>query len=255
MNPTPDSKAHATARDGRGFMRTQLGNAERLVASHGNNIRYCHPWEKWLVWDGRRWQVDNVATLHKMAKSTIRAIPAEASNIKGDDDSSSDARRQLLRHAAKSETKYAIGAMIDLARSQDGIPILPEQLDRDPMLLNCLNGTVDLRTGKLLRHSRDHLITKVTRIRYEPNAMCPEFLKFLNRILSGDAARIEYVQKVIGYALTGSVVEKALFVFHGSGDNGKTTFLEAIRHVMDEYSGVIDINALMQNGSSIVSHR
>jgi putative DNA primase/helicase len=99
------------------------------------------------------------------------------------------------------------------------------------------------------------LITKLAPVNYSPDAACPTWLKFLNRIFAGDVALIEYLQKVIGYGLTGIVTEKALFVFHGGGDNGKTTLLEAVRAVIGDYAGVIEIDAMMQNGRDAVTER
>ena len=82
-------------------------------------------------------------------------------------------------------------------------------------------------------------------LQYDANARCQTWLNFLDRIFNGDAQLIDYLQKVIGYSLTGIVTEKALFVLHGCGDNGKTTLLEAVRSVMGDYAGVIDIDALI----------
>jgi putative DNA primase/helicase len=231
------------------FKLTDLGNAERLVARYGTQLRYCHAWKKWLIWNGKRWKIDDGAVEARAAK-TVRSISGEAD--RADEE---HARKAIEAHAKSSESKHKIDAMVALARFQFPVPVTPPELDSDPMLFNCLNGTLDLRTGELKKHGPGHLITKLAPVSYSPKATCPTWLKFLNRIFARDVALIEYMQKVIGYGLTGSVTEKALFVFHGGGDNGKTTLLEAIRHVLGDYAGVVDIDALMQNGRDAVTER
>jgi putative DNA primase/helicase len=231
------------------YKLTELGNAERLVTRYGTQLRYCHAWNKWLVWDGKRWKVDDKGAVEWRAQRTVRAINEEVA--KADE----EVRGAIEGHAKRSETKHQIDAMISLARSQDLIPVSPVQLDCDPYMFNCENGTLDLRSGELLEHGPGHLITKLAPVKFSPIATCPSWLNFLNRIFGSDQALIKYLQKAIGYSLTGIVTEKALFVFHGGGDNGKTTLLEAIRNVMGDYAGVIDIDALMQNGCDSVTER
>src|SRR5260370_25135529 len=109
-------------------------------------------------------------------------------------------------------------------RSEPAVPVLPADLDRDGMLLNVLNGTIDLRTGKLREHRRSDLLTKLAPVEYNPEAKCPTWLRFLDRIMEGNAALIGYLQRVGGYSLTGDASEQALWFFYGSGANGKSTF-------------------------------
>jgi putative DNA primase/helicase len=92
-------------------------------------------------------------------------------------------------------------------------------------------------------------------VEYQPNAVCPTWLKFLDRVLGGDQALIDFVQKVIGYSLTGDVTEKGFFVFHGEGNNGKTTLLETIRAVMGDYAAVMDVEVLMQKSTDAAKER
>jgi putative DNA primase/helicase len=112
-------------------------------------------------------------------------------------------------------------------------------------LLNCLNGTIDLKTGTLQKHNREDLITKLAPVKYDENAKCPIFDSFLAKIANNDPELMRYLQHVIGYALTGDVTEKAVFFLHGDGNNGKTTFLEVIRTILDDYAGQVPIDSLM----------
>lgn len=135
----------------REFNLTDLGNAERLVHHFGDRIRFCHAWKKWIIWNEVRWMVDHTDQIRQLAKQVIRKIYGEA-------ETSSDLskRQAIAKHASSSESDKRIKAMISLAESE--LPITPEELDRDPWLLTCLNGTLDLRTGVLLPHRREDLI-------------------------------------------------------------------------------------------------
>ena len=130
--------------------RTDIGNAERLVKRYGAGIRYCHPWKKWLTWDGKRWKVDATAAIRRFAMSTVRLIYQEVSTIIG-----KEARTELKDWATMSESRSRVDAMIELASSFWGVPILPEELNNHPWLLNCANGTLDLRTGTLRSYRTD----------------------------------------------------------------------------------------------------
>jgi putative DNA primase/helicase len=167
------------------------------------------------------------------------------------------ARENAERHARNSESAKSITAMLTCAEYQEGIPVLADQLDRDPYLLNCLNGTLNLRSGLRRKHRREDLITKLVHFDFDPQTKCPLFLEFLYRIMgaSSDASLAElerasrlvsYLQKCFGYSLTGDVSEKVLFILFGSGNNGKTTLLEAIRFVIAEYSTQVLIDSLMR---------
>jgi len=209
---------------------TDLGNAERLVALHGQDLRYCHPWGKWLVWDGKRWQEDETAEVMRRAKETVRLMYAEAANIEDKAD-----REALINFAMRSEQSGRLAAMISLAASEEGIPILPKELDRDPWLLNVANGTIDLRTGELRPHRREDLITKLIPIEYDPMAKCPRWEQFLDEIMLGNKSLIYFLQRAAGMSLTGDTSEHVLLVLYGTGRNGKSTLLNTLLALMGDY--------------------
>ncbi len=211
------------------FNMTELGNAERFVARHGDDIRYCYPWGRWLVWNGARWERDESGKVHKRAKDTVRSIYAEAA-AEGDDEQ----RKALVKHARGSEAKNKIEAMLELAKSE--VPVSPDELDANPLLLNVPNGTVDLRTGELLPHRRENLITKMAGAEYEPDAPAPAWATFLERVQPGEELR-EFIQRGTGYSATGDTSEQCMFINHGpSGANGKTTFQEAAAGALGDYA-------------------
>jgi putative DNA primase/helicase len=228
---------------------TDLGNARRLVAGHGQDLRYCNPWGQWLAWDTMRWAPDDTQEVVRRAKATVGSIYAEAA---GADE---DGRKAIAKHAMRSEGGQRIREMLKLAESEPGIPILPGDLDADPWLFNVLNGTLDLQTGQLRAHRRGDMLTKIAPVFYEPDADCPTWLAFLERIMAGDQDLIAYLQRVIGYGLTGDTSEQALFVFHGTGANGKSTFLEAIHEMLgQDYALRIRTETLMvKQGDAVPS--
>ena len=230
-------------------LRTDLGNAERLILRFGRNLRYCHEMQSWFVWSGQRWQRDDNANVHRLAHETVRLIWTEAADLKD-----SDERKEVTTWALKSQSAGAISSMLKLAQAWLDVSIKADALDADPYLLNVENGTLNLRTGELRKHSREDLISKLAPVTYDPQAELPEWDRFIHQLMLGRKELVYFLQRALGYALTGAVESKALFVLFGKGDNGKTTMLEVFRSILGDYAGVIDINTLMaarhQNASA-----
>ena len=206
------------------------GNAQRLVARHGTDLRFCHQSGEWLVWDGYRWGPDVTGELMRRAKEAADAMYAEIA--KG---STKDEQEMIFRHARASGGKNALKNMVELAQSEWPIPVALDQLDQQPWLLNCLNGTVDLRTGTLHPHRREDLITKLVPIVYDPKAPCPRWEQFLTQIMGEDRDLMAYLQRAIGYSLTGNTTEQVFFVLHGRGANGKSVFLDTLLALLGEH--------------------
>ena len=223
--------------------RTDYGNAERMVARHGCDLRYCHPWSKWLVWDERRWRIDDTAEVVRRAKLTVRATYKEAWKLRTTDD-----RKALANWAVRSESTDRLRGMITLAQSEAGIPVLPDELDVDPWLLNVENGVVDLRTGDLHPHRREHLITKLAPVPYDPTASAPIWETFIGRIFDCDAELIGFVQRFVGYSLTGDTSEQCFAYCYGTGANGKSTLLTVLREVLGDYAQTMPIETLLHQG-------
>jgi len=222
------------------YNTTDLGNAQRIVKHHGQNIRYCHAFKKWYIWTGKRWLVDPSGAILRLAKETVRTIYTEASEATAD-----DIRKNLAKHAIRSEAEARIKAMVSLTESELGIPVQPEQLDANKWLLNCQNGTIDLYSGTLQQHQREDYITKILPVGYDPNATCNTWLQFLDDIMAGNQGLINFLQRAVGYSLTGSTQEQVMFIMHGSGRNGKSTFIDTIIALLSEYAKQTPTDALM----------
>jgi P4 family phage/plasmid primase-like protien len=219
---------------------SDLGNARRLVARHGKDLRYCHASKDWFIWNGARWAGDKKGGVEVLAKETILALYPEATET-----ADRLVRETIVNHALKSEAEARFRAMIALAKSEPGIPIAPDEFDSDSWVLSLLNGTLDLRTGKLLPHRREFFCTKQAPVEFDPNAPCPTWNAFLDRIMGGNSSLIGFLQRAIGYALTGLTTEQVLFFLYGTGANGKTTFLETIRGLLGDYATPSDFSTFL----------
>lgn len=227
---------------------TELGNAERLVARHGGDLRFCHPWRKWLVWDGRRWQPDATAEILRRAKETVRAMYGEAAN-----EDHGNRRTALVAWAFKCEREASINAMVSLAKAEPGVPVLPEDLDKNSWLLNVLNGALDLRTGELQPHDPRDMLTKLVPVDYDADAQAPTWERFLGEIFDCNAGLIGFLQRAVGYSLTGSTQEHCFFYLYGTGSNGKSTFITTLSELLGDYAQATPTETFLSKnrGSSI----
>jgi putative DNA primase/helicase len=207
---------------------TDLGNAERFAKLHKDKARHVPAWG-WLVWDGRRWRLDEAHTVTNLAIETVRAIYREAAEC-----ADANRRKQLADHAKRSESRQRIEAMLKLAEALLAEP--PSAFDRDPYLLNVTNGTIDLRKMQFREHRREDNITKIAPVEFDPTARCPLWEAFLDRIFDGNHALISFLQRAVGYALTGDTREQCLFILWGTGANGKSTFVTTIQAILGDYA-------------------
>ena len=202
-------------------------------------MRYLFDLGKWCYFDGRVWKVDRSGDkVSKAAELTVRSIYQEAA-----DSEDKKTREALGAHAQRSESAPKIKALLSLAEPRLALDVT--EVDPDPWLLNCQNGVIDLKTGQLLEHSPDHLIDKMVMAEYDPTAECPEWEKFVDVIMQGDQDMVFFLQKIVGYCLTGITDERAFFVLHGSGKNGKTVFCETLASLFSGYSQKISSDALL----------
>ena len=222
------------------------GNAERLILMYGEDLKYCHAFKKWLVWDGMRWAVDDTDQSRRLAKQTMLEFLRLAIE-RGD----SEAAEKFARSSLDARR---ISSMLSMAECE--IFVRPADLDTDPFALNFLNGTVDLRVSELRPPRRSDFITKLVRHRYVLATECPLWLKFLDQVMGGgpdaseaelDRARrlVAYLRRALGYSLTGTTIEKAVFIPFGTGDNGKSTMLSTFRNLVEEYSNLLQVDTLM----------
>ena len=247
------------------YRGTDDANADLLLELHGADIRFCPPWDKWLLWSGSHWRIDDRLDIDRLAADVPRMLRSLAINrtqqrqdiliqaadlmtqINAGGDQVQPLKKDyerlrereiaigkeadwLIRLAAQLEGTGKRGAMLTATRHK--VVIHHSDLDKGHFLLNASNGTVDLQTGVLRPHERVDLLTHHVEIPYLQNATAPAWLAFLHSTLSGDAELIQFAQRAIGYSLTGDVREQVLLICHGVGSNGKSVFLNILRKLL-----------------------
>lgn len=227
---------------------TDLGNARRLVHLNSKNFRYLVDANKWLQWTGPRWERDTDGAINRAAKETVELIAAEANTAKEAGDL--DLTKALRKHAHASQSAGRIQATIKLAQSEPGIPISADALDSDSYLIGVRNGVIDLKTGELQPAKREHYMTKLAPVDFDPSAMCPTWDAFLHRAMAENQELVGFLQRAVGYSLTGSTKEQCLFILIGEGSNGKSTFLNTLRECLGDYAVQSPASALMVKNTS-----
>jgi putative DNA primase/helicase len=227
---------------------TDLAMAHRIARWHGADLRHCPPLGGWYAWDGRVWRRDEAEACRRTQAASVELMRIAADAIEAArDDSARAAATALLNTARKAQAEPAIRRALGLAKVLAPIACSPDAFDRDPWLLTCTNGTLDLRTGKLGSHVREHMITRRAGAAYDVDAPAPTWTGFVERILP-DAEVRAFVQRALGYSLTSDTGEQVMFIAHGAGANGKSTLLEAVRHVLGDYTVHVQTDTLMAIG-------
>ncbi len=221
---------------------TDTGNAQAFVLLHGHQFRFDHSRKRWMVWKGLYWVPDSNGEAERAAIDTAR-WRASAEWL-----SHSENRKEVVERAVDAEwgeSLPGIKATLEVAKCILPIATVAKDYDRDPFLLTVGNGTFDLRTGELRPPDPEDLITRATHVFYDPSAMCPRWLQFLDEVFAGDAELIEFIQRAVGYSLTGDTREQCLFILHGSGANGKSTFLETVRKLLGPHASTTPFATFM----------
>jgi putative DNA primase/helicase len=193
--------------------------ALEFARRHEHGLRYVAAWSRWYRWTGQRWEADDTLGAFDLARAVCREA-AQGCN--------KDASAKQLG-AAKT-----VAGVVSLARADRRLAATVDQWDADPWLLNTPGGVVDLRTGEARPTTPSDHMTKITAV--APGGDCPLWRGFLDRVTAGDSALQGYLQRLVGYGLTGSTREHVLPFAHGSGGNGKGVFLGAIAGLMGDYA-------------------
>jgi P4 family phage/plasmid primase-like protien len=219
-------------RPARAFALTETGGAELLADRLAGDWRYCHERAQWARWAGKVWTFDGGdVAITERSKLVAREFHDEAKWADANDDARAKAFGQFALTAQRRQFRRAV---IDLARSEPGILIPFSEFDRDAYLLNCQNGTVDLKTGQLRPHCREDKITRILPWSYDPAATCPRWERFLTEILP-DAETVDFVRHAIGYTVTADTSEHVLFSCFGAGANGKSTLFNVLLYLFGPY--------------------
>lgn len=226
---------------------TDVENGRLFAAQHAGRAIYARGQSgqirggnNWYAYDGRRWVLsgDDTLNLAKATTDTLREVAREEPD--------EARRRSILRKIGLARSAPRIRAMLDMAQSEPEISRSGADLDSDGWLLNCLNGTINLRTGALRPHDSDDLITRIAGVNFEPDRSCPRWEKFLGLVLDDDVELKKFMQKAIGASLVGGSFRRQVFCLCGPGNNGKTTLLSTLLGVLGEYGATAHTSLLMK---------
>jgi putative DNA primase/helicase len=208
---------------------TEDSLALSFAGLHADDLRYVEEWGRWLQWDGIRWTPDKTSSAYNLIREHLRKF---ASGL-------------AFQDARKIATAKTVAAVERMSRTDRRIAALGDIWDADTMLLNTPGGVVDLVTGELrFAHPSDHM-TKLTAV--APGGDCPMWLAFLDKALAGDAELISFIQRMLGYALTGDTREHALFFLYGPGGNGKGVLLNTVAGILGDYNKTAPVDTFIDS--------
>lgn len=211
---------------------TEDGLATAFTRRYGDDWRYCSLWGKWLVWTGVRWNHDQLLYVTHLSRGICRAASFKA---------------ETPRQKTKLASSSTIASVEKIARSDPKHAATADEWDADVWALNTPGGVVDLRTGNLRAHRREDRMTKVTTAtpRGRNGEGCPSWLAFIGDITGGNTDLAAYLQRMVGYCLTGVTSEHALFFLYGTGANGKSVFLNVLATILGDYAANAPMDTFM----------
>lgn len=236
--PLPDAELQATVlksatkwrSEEDKFRYTDDGNAQRMHHRFHDVLKYCRQWKKWLFWDTLKWSVDADYVERSLLGEVMKDMYQEAVQATLEEDDTK--RKALLKWLRTCDGQRR--RMETLKAAEQYFAVKAEVFDNQPMLLNCGNGSIELETGKVRPARKDDLLTWNIATEYDPEAKCPTWDAFIEKVLPDEDVQA-FVQDAVGYSLSGSVSEQCLFFLHGEGANGKSTFVEVLLALMGEY--------------------
>ncbi|MEL6345616.1 MAG: phage/plasmid primase, P4 family [Myxococcota bacterium] len=234
-----------------GYRLTDLGNARRMLDQRGEDLRFCVGDGKWYVWDRHRWRRDDLGEINQIAKCVAASIQGDADRfleehgprLFGDDEK---VHQAMLSHAKRAENTAPLRDFLTRAATEPGVGVRMTDFDPDPWVLGVENGVVDLRTGQLRPARRSEMVSKQVLAPYNPRARAPTWERFLDQVMDGDREMVRFLQRALGYTITGRATEQVLFILYGEGSNGKGTMIETVRELLGDYARSTPATMLME---------
>lgn len=223
---------------------TDTGNAQRLYDRFGHQLRYSYNRKKWYFWTGKQWILDEMGEVKKLADEICEDLKKEAWNTQDE-----DLQEQAFKFARKTASSSSKEAMVKECQHLRDIPAAPDDFDAYTDYLNVQNGIVNLRNGELMPHDSNFMMSKICGAEYHPDAAEPRlWIQFLRDVTNGDAELMRYIQKCIGYSISGSNREQCAYFLYGIGNNGKSTFLDTISDLLGSYASNTNPETIMMQG-------
>ncbi len=219
--------------------------AQRVLDTYGDHIKYLSTDKDWYIYNGQYWQADNTGMIEQICDNTINALDTEPINIPADatPDEEDKARKNWNKFKKHERSNKAKNDLIKELRHH--VPVTHADFDKEDMVLNTPSGWVDLTNGELHDHDIGKMFTQITGSEYSENIDCPHWIEFLIETFEGDMELIHFIQKAIGYSLTGSNKEQVMFILNGNGRNGKSVFLDTIQPIFGLYAKTMNVSSLM----------
>lgn len=218
------------------------GNADRFIDRYGHLYKHSYITNKFYIYDGQKWKVDDRGAIRKLIDEMIENIKNEKV-LHSEDVTEEEAREAFQKYYKKTRgTQSKKNIMNELMHRKT---VTPDEFDKDDMLLNVANGYVDLTSRELYKHDINRMFSQIANTDYSEKMQPAVWLDFLNDIFAGDKAVIRYIQKALGYSLTGSTREQIMFILFGKGRNGKSIFVETIAEILGDYSNNMQAKSLM----------
>ena len=226
---------------GKFYDATDTGNAHRLYDKFGNLLKYSYNRKKWYFWTGKAWALDESGEVKKLADIICDDLKREAWNIQDE-----ELQEQALKFAKRTAGSAPKEAMIKECQHLYDIPAVPEDFDAYADYINCQNGIINLRNGELIPHDSNFMMSKICNCEYDIARKKPEmWLRFLDDVTNGDKELQEYIQRSVGYSISGSTQEQCAYFLYGMGNNGKSTFLDTIADILGSYAMNVQPDTLM----------
>lgn len=229
----------------------EVGFAQRFQDQWGEFTRFDANRAQWMTWTGTHWQQDDTgAVVENMKKVANNIINMEAPSLRMLSQSPGDyydvASRARLAEGHRLHNKATIHASLSLAQSMPQLVTRTADYDADPMLFNCLSGTVDLRDGSIRPHNKVDYMTQMGRTPIDsPDSDCPQWKQFLLDVMRGDMQMVDYLQRLLGYTLTGDTSDQSFAMLYGNGANGKSTCINVVQYIMGDYAKTADFNTFL----------
>ncbi|MFN0602679.1 phage/plasmid primase, P4 family [Facklamia hominis] len=235
------------------FSYDDTGNSGRFMRAFGERVKYSYNNKKWYYYSGKVWVMDDLGKVYEMADMIANSIGKEPIFVADENDEKAieTAEKALKKH--QKYTRSVSGKRNMLVDTQHQVSIGTDAFDRDPYLFNTTSGYIDLNNRHLMNHNSSKMMSKMSYSEYNPEADCPQWIKFLGEIFQGNQELIDYIQRAIGYSMSGDVSEQVMFFLVGDGQNGKSVFVNVLNDVMGSYGMAIQPSTLMasnRDGSS-----
>jgi putative DNA primase/helicase len=217
------------------FRATETWAGEQFAEQHKDVARYVTNLKQWFVWDGTRWSPDRLDRIIELVKLFVRSLSFLAASVTED-----ELRSKVAKFALSCESANRRHSLESTARGEATLKVLSNYFDTDPWLFNVQNGTIEInpeaKSWKFREHRREDYLSQIADVSYNPEAKCPRWDRFLTEVFPGQPEVVRFLQKSIGYSLTGSIREAIMWLLRGRGRNGKGTIIKTIGKMFGDYA-------------------